>query len=184
MSTFFPSQHDGKNTCALKSEQGSWGRYFVSLEDPSSLMHMWDIACWAGLESLYVLARVSIIPFHLFGYISPKKRIPSNHSQSIRWCNRNLMFRVASCRVLGIIAHSIHIIQLLTPLAHYTNPNLNLYDTYNPLNIHKLKPTLRLMIQLRNPIVTLIDLNTTCRPASFSSCILCHCSLECCSSCY
>lgn len=55
LSRFSPSQQEGKNTCDLVSEQGSRGRCFVSEEELSFLIHMWDIALWAGSESLYVL---------------------------------------------------------------------------------------------------------------------------------
>lgn len=57
------------------------------------------------------------------------------------------MLRITSRHILGIIARSIHIIQFLILLAHTTEPSTPYrHDTYNPLNTHKLKPTLRLMI--------------------------------------
>lgn len=45
--------------------------------------------------------------------ISPEKRVPCDHPQSIRRSHRNVMLRVTARRVFGIIARSVHVIQLL-----------------------------------------------------------------------
>lgn len=60
------------------------------------------------------------------------------------------------------------------------NPNKELTNsTYNSRILHKLKaPIIHTVIQMRNPVIASIDINTACRPFRLPRCVLRHTPLE------